>query len=46
MHGHGGVLLEHLMSPGLHLDLRPGDRFLWYTSTNWMMWNVRSSRRC
>ena len=23
----------------LHLDLRPGDRFFWYTSTGWMMWN-------
>jgi acetoacetyl-CoA synthetase len=24
----------------LHLDLKPGDRFFWYTSTGWMMWNL------
>jgi acetoacetyl-CoA synthetase len=23
----------------LHLDLGPGDRFFWYTTTGWMMWN-------
>ena len=39
VHGHGGVLLEHLKALSLHLDLRPGDRFLWYTSPSWMMWN-------
>lgn len=40
VHGHGGILLEHLKFVGLHLDVRPGDRFFWYTSTSWMMWNV------
>ncbi|MFI6445865.1 acetoacetate--CoA ligase [Kitasatospora sp. NPDC050543] len=35
----GGILLEHLKQAGLHLDLGPADRFLWYTSTGWMMWN-------
>ncbi|MGW2254129.1 acetoacetate--CoA ligase [Kitasatospora sp. NPDC001660] len=35
----GGILLEHLKQVGLHLDLTPQDRFLWYTSTGWMMWN-------
>ncbi len=40
VHGHGGVLLEHLKSVGLHLDLRSKDTFFWYTSTNWMMWNL------
>jgi acetoacetyl-CoA synthetase len=39
VHGHGGIVLEHLKSLGLHLDLRPGDRFTWYTTTGWMMWN-------
>ncbi|UYP18031.1 acetoacetate--CoA ligase [Rhodococcus sp. Z13] len=39
VHGHGGVLLEHLKALSLHLDLGPGDRFLWYTSPSWMMWN-------
>ncbi len=37
--GHGGILLEHLKSLSLHLDLREDDRFFWFTSTGWMMWN-------
>ncbi|MGW2402179.1 acetoacetate--CoA ligase [Kitasatospora sp. NPDC001664] len=37
--GQGGILVEHLKQAGLHLDLGPEDRFLWYTSTGWMMWN-------
>ena len=37
--GHGGILLEHLKMAILHLDLKPEDRFFWYTSTGWMMWN-------
>jgi acetoacetyl-CoA synthetase len=40
VHGHGGVLLDHHKLLGLHFDLGPGDRFLWYTTTNWMMWNM------
>ncbi|MFJ8113658.1 acetoacetate--CoA ligase [Streptomyces sp. NPDC096132] len=40
VHGHGGILLEHLKFTALHLDLRPADRFLWYTTTSWMVWNV------
>ncbi|MFD5625211.1 acetoacetate--CoA ligase [Streptomyces sp. NPDC127072] len=43
VHGHGGVLLEHHKMLGLHLDLRPGERLLWYTTTNWMMWNIAVS---
>ncbi len=39
VHGHGGILLEHLKMTVLHLDLKPEDRFFWYTSTGWMMWN-------
>ncbi|MBM7090370.1 acetoacetate--CoA ligase [Streptomyces sp. SID9913] len=35
----GGILLEHLKQLGLHCDLGPDDRFFWYTSTGWMMWN-------
>ncbi len=35
----GGILVEHLKQTGLHLDLGPDDRFFWYTSTGWMMWN-------
>ncbi|MER7834342.1 acetoacetate--CoA ligase [Streptomyces sp. NPDC096040] len=40
VHGHGGVLLEHLKTLGLQSDLGPGDRLLWYTTTHWMMWNL------
>ncbi|WP_299558942.1 acetoacetate--CoA ligase [uncultured Mycolicibacterium sp.] len=40
VHGHGGVLLEHLKYLSLHLDLKPGDRFFWQSSTSWMMWNL------
>ncbi|HRW05853.1 MAG TPA: acetoacetate--CoA ligase [Caldilineaceae bacterium] len=37
--GHGGILLEHSKATILHNDLHPGDRFFWYSSTGWMMWN-------
>lgn len=43
VHGHGGVVLEHYKLLGLHLDLDAGSTFFWYTSTNWMMWNVVAS---
>ena len=39
VHGQGGVLLEHLKKARLHSDLSPGDRFFWFTTTGWMMWN-------
>ncbi|HEX6990009.1 MAG TPA: acetoacetate--CoA ligase [Bacillota bacterium] len=39
VHGHGGILLEHLKVLMLHHDLKPGDRFFWFTTTGWMMWN-------
>ena len=37
--GQGGILLEHLKKSRLHSDLAPGDRFFWFTTTGWMMWN-------
>ena len=39
VHGHGGILLEHLKALALHTDLGPSDRFCWFTTTGWMMWN-------
>ena len=39
MHGHGGIVLEHLKALSFHQDLHPGDVFTWYTTTGWMMWN-------
>ncbi|MDQ3284539.1 MAG: acetoacetate--CoA ligase [Actinomycetota bacterium] len=38
--GHGGILLEHLKKIHLHMNLSPDDRFFWFTTTGWMMWNV------
>ncbi len=40
VHGHGGILLEHLKKAYLHIDLGPEDRFFWFTTTGWMMWNL------
>ncbi|HEX2356751.1 MAG TPA: acetoacetate--CoA ligase [Micromonosporaceae bacterium] len=40
VHGHGGILLEHMKMLALHHDLGPGDRFFWFTTTGWMMWNL------
>jgi acetoacetyl-CoA synthetase len=39
VHGHGGIVLEHMKMLALHHDLGPDDVFLWYTTTGWMMWN-------
>jgi acetoacetyl-CoA synthetase len=39
VHGHGGILLEHCKALALHTDLGPADRFFWFTTTGWMMWN-------
>lgn len=39
VHGHGGILLEHHKALALHTDLGEGDRFFWFSTTGWMMWN-------
>ena len=39
VHGHGGILLEHSKQLALHMDLGPGDRLFWFSTTGWMMWN-------
>ncbi|HKO94125.1 MAG TPA: acetoacetate--CoA ligase, partial [Polyangiaceae bacterium] len=39
VHGHGGMLLEHLKVLSLHSDLGESDRFFWFSTTGWMMWN-------
>jgi acetoacetyl-CoA synthetase len=39
VHGAGGTLLQHLKEHRLHVDLRPGDRFFYFTTCGWMMWN-------
>ncbi len=37
--GHGGIVVELLKALGLGLDLRPRDRYMFVTSTSWMVWN-------
>ena len=39
VHGHGGILMEQLKKGFLHLDAQTGDRFFWFSTTGWMMWN-------
>jgi len=43
VHGHGGIVAEHLKVLGLHQDLGPGRRLFWFTTTGWMMWNYNVS---
>jgi acetoacetyl-CoA synthetase len=40
VHGHGGILLEHLKNHAFSWDLGPEDRMLWFSTTAWMMWNA------
>ncbi len=39
VHGHGGTLLQHLKEHKLHTDLKESDRFFYFTTCGWMMWN-------
>ncbi|NEK59553.1 acetoacetate--CoA ligase [Geodermatophilus sabuli] len=43
VHGHGGITLEQHKQLALHGDVGPGDRFYWYASTAWIMWNIATS---
>ncbi|WP_072687377.1 acetoacetate--CoA ligase [Rhodococcus marinonascens] len=43
VHGHGGVLLEHVKSMALQLDIGREDTLFWYTSPSWMMWNFQTA---
>lgn len=47
VHGHGGVMLEMLKGAALHNDIAPsvefGERFHWFSSTGWIMWNGQVS---
>ncbi|MDF1595265.1 MAG: acetoacetate--CoA ligase [Acidimicrobiia bacterium] len=40
VHSQGGILLQHLKDLVFHMNLGEDDRFFWYTSTGWMMWNL------
>ena len=43
VHGHGGILMEFLKFQGLQMDVHPGDRFFWFSTTGWVMWNIVQS---
>ncbi len=44
VHGHGGIVLE-MLKGSLHNDIAPsaetGERFHWFSSTGWIMWNAQ-----
>lgn len=40
VHSQGGIVLEHLKWLALHADVRTGDRFFWFSSTAWVVWNA------
>jgi acetoacetyl-CoA synthetase len=40
IHGAGGTLLQHLKEQQLHCDVRPGDRYFYFTTCGWTMWNI------
>lgn len=43
VHGTGQMLLEHLKALALHQNVCAGDRYFWYSTTGWMMWNYALS---
>lgn len=46
-HSTGGNLIEHLKALTLHQDVQAGERYFWYSTTGWMMWNFAlSSMAC
>ena len=43
VHGAGGTLLQHVKEHRLQSDIKPGDRFFYFTTCGWMMWNWLAS---
>lgn len=41
VHGHGGIVIEQLKLMALHNDIGPEDRFHWFSTTGWVMWNCQ-----
>ena len=39
VHGIGGTLLQHAKEHALHTDISRDDRFFYFTTCGWMMWN-------
>jgi len=40
MHTHVGMITEQLKNLVFHMDLGPGKRIFFYSTTGWMMWNI------
>ena len=43
VHSHGGIVLVSMKDMRLQLDVAPEDRFHWYSSSGWIMWNSQVS---
>jgi acetoacetyl-CoA synthetase len=43
VHSQGGILLEQLKAFNFQMDMKPGERLFFYTTTGWMMWNFLAS---
>ena len=43
VHGAGGTLLQHLKEHSLHVDMDSNDRFFYFTTCGWTMWNILAS---
>ncbi|WP_323750047.1 acetoacetate--CoA ligase [Marinobacter sp.] len=43
VHGTAGLLINHAKELMLHGDVGPEDRFLYFTTCGWMMWNWQAS---
>jgi len=46
VHGAGGSLLQGLKMYKLQFDLRAGDRYFFYCTTNWVVWNLLVAGVC
>jgi acetoacetyl-CoA synthetase len=43
VHSAGGALLQQMKEHMLHSDMGPDDRFFYYTTCGWVMWNALAS---
>ena len=41
--GHAGITIEQMKNLQLHMDVLPGQRMFFFTTTGWMMWNFLAS---
>ncbi len=42
-HSAAGLLIQHMKEQKLHCDIKPGERFFYFTTCGWMMWNWQVS---